>query len=275
MTEKKLLISVAHCLNEPWLSIFSEGSRATWLNTKMPSNFQLIHFHGLKLSKFWNSWDVLHEKIRWKNRWVAAPLRWFDQVLALPFLSTIPSVKPSKLLETFNLSLEINCKDTYQFLRWKDIAILDYFVNRTNADFLFMTTNNSYVNFDKLSYLLRSLPSDSFYGGVVAYEGARFAAGNNRFLSRDVAELILRNRRKFPAGEIEDVAMGKIVTKLGFSFKPLNSLVLQSLHDLEVASDEDLLRNYHFRVKSGSLTSRNDVSIMLKLHSRLKGLKSL
>lgn len=275
MTDRKVLISVVHSLKEPWLSIFCDGSQATWLMTSMPSEFQLIHFHGLKLSKFWDKWDEVHERIRWKNRWVAAPLRWFDQVVAFPFLRIIPPVKPSKALDTRDLCFEINCKDTYQFIRWKDIAILDYFVNKTNANYLFMTTNNSYVNFTELNRLVKSLPSDSFYGGVVAYEGAKFAAGNNRFLSRDVAESILLNRWKFPAGDIEDVAMGKIAARLGFSFKPLKSLVLQSLHDLDAASDEELLHNFHFRVKSGSLTSRNDVSIMLKLHSRLNGLKSL
>lgn len=274
MTEKKLLISVVHCLREPWLSIFRDGTQATWLNTKMPNDFQLIHFHGLKVSTLWSWWDALHEKIRWKNRWVAAPLRWFDCAIAFPFLSTIPSMKPSKDLKTSDLSFEINCKDTYQFLRWKDIAILNYFVNRTDADYLFMTTNNSYVNFDALNHLVKSLPSDSFYGGVVAYEGAMFAAGNNRFLSRDVAESILRNMRKFPAGDIEDVAMGKIVTKLGFSFRPLNSLILKSLTDVAETSSDELLRNFHFRVKSGTFISRNDVSIMLKLHSRLNELKS-
>ncbi len=273
MTNKNLMISVVHSLKEPWLSIFREGSQATWLTSPKPGEFQLIHFHGSRLSIFWDKWDSLHEKIRWKNRWVAAPLRWFDQAVALPFLGIIPTLKPSKALDTADLCFEINCKDTYQFLRWKDLAILDYFVNRTNADYLFMTTNNSYVNFAELNHLVNSLPSDSFYGGVVAYEGAKFAAGNNRFLSRDVAESILNSKWKFPAGDIEDVAMGKIATKLGFTFTPLKSLVLQSLHELDLTSDEDLLHNFHYRVKSGSLTSRNDVSIMLKLHSRLNGLK--
>jgi hypothetical protein len=275
MPERRVLISVAHSLKEPWQSIFREGSQATWLTTSMPSEFQLIHFHGLRLSMFWDKWDALHEKIRWKNRWVAAPLRWFDQVVAFPFLGIIPSLTPSNELGTPGLCFEINCKDTYQFLRWKDIAILHYFVNRTSADYLFMTTNNSYVNFAELNNLVKSLPADAFYGGVVAYEGAKFAAGNNRFLSRDVAQSILGSKWKFPAGDIEDVAMGKIVTKLGFSFTPLKSLVLQSIHDLDIASDEELINNFHFRVKSGLITSRNDVSIMLKLHSRLKGLRSL
>jgi hypothetical protein len=275
MADKQLLISVAHSLKEPWLTIFREGSQNTWLQSPLPSEFKLVHFHGLKLSNFWNIWDAIHEKVRWKNRWVAAPLRWFDLLVAFPFLNLIPSVKPSSALENTNPCFEINCKDTYQFLRWKDLAILKYFIENTRADYIFMTTNNSYVDFVELSHLVDSFPADSFYGGVVPYNGANFAAGNNRFLSRDVAELILRNRREFSAGDIEDVALGKIATDLGFSFQPLKSLVLQSLQELESTSDEELLDNFHFRVKSGPLTSRNDVSIMLKLHSRLNGLRAI
>ena len=275
MTNQRVLISVTHSLKEPWLTIFRDGSAVTWIETELPLGFELAHFHGLKLSKFWTYWDSTHEKIRWKNRWVAAPLRWFDELVAFPFLSTIPSMKPSGAIENTDSCFEISCKDAYQFLRWKDLAILQYFVHSTSADYIFMTTNNSYLNFAELSHFVNSLPPDSFYGGVAPYEGANFAAGNNRFLSRDVAVLILRNRRGFSAGDIEDVALGKIVTSLGYSFQPLKSLVLQSLQDLESASDEDLLDNFHFRVKSGPLTSRNDVSIMLKLHSRLNGLRPI
>jgi hypothetical protein len=34
-----------------------------------------------------------------------------------------------------------------------------------------------------------------------------------------------------------------------------------------------LMANYHFRVKSGSLNSRNDVEIMLALHNRIRAVK--
>ncbi len=275
MTKQKVLISVAHSLKEPWFSIFRDGSAVTWIETELPHGFDLVHFHGLKLSRFWTSWDSWHEKIRWTNRWVAAPLRWFDLLLGFPFLNYIPPVDTSSELTTKNLSLRVKCKDVYQFLRWKDLAVLEYFVNQTSADYLFMTTNNSYVNFNKLNSLIETLPSLSFYGGVKAYEGATFAAGNNRILSRDVAIAILKNRRSFSSGYIEDVAMGVLATKLGFKFQELRSLVVGSLAQLDETSDNDLSSNFHFRVKSGSITSRNDVEIMLKLHKRLLVLEAL
>jgi len=275
MTNQRVLISVVHSLKEPWLSIFRDGSAVTWIKSELPLGFEIVHFHGLKLSKFWTYWDSTHEKIRWKNRWVAAPLRWFDLILGFPFLNSVPSLETSTELSTFHLSLQVNCKDVYQFLRWKDLAVLDYFVNQDTADYLFMTTNNSYVNFSKLGSVIKTLPQHSLYGGVKAYDGATFAAGNNRILSRDVAIAILKHRRSFSAGYIEDVAMGALAKKLGIKFHELQSLVVESIDQLNDATDTELLSNFHFRVKSGSLSSRNDVEIMLNLHKRLLVLEAL
>ncbi len=275
MTKQSVFISVSHSLKEPWLGIFRDGSAVTWLESELPLGFELAHFHGLKLSKFWNSWDSTHERIRWKNRWVAAPLRWFDLLVGLLFLNHIPSTKISTQLKTEHLSVEVNCKDLYQFLRWKDLAILEYFVYRTDANFLFMTTNNSYINFTKLQSLIQSLPLNSLYGGVIPYKGATFAAGNNRILSRDVAIKMLNKRWYFSAGYIEDVAMGALARRLGIEFQGLKSLILESPQHLDETSDDELLSNFHFRVKSGSLSSRNDVQIMLKLHERLLALEAL
>ena len=275
MSPQTVLISVAHSLKEPWLSIFQDGSETTWIDQELPAGFELVHFHGLRLSKFWNSWDSIHEGIRWKNRWVASPLRWFDLLLGFPFLGHIPSTQSSAQLKTKQSSVEINCKDVYQFLRWKDLAVLNYFINNSDANYLFMTTNNSYVNFVKLESVIKNLSPNQLYGGVIAYEGATFAAGNNRILSRDVANQMLNNRRSFSAGYIEDVAMGLLASKLGIDFQELKSLVLGSLAQLEETTDDELQANFHFRVKSGSLTSRNDVEIMLRLHERLLSLGAL
>ena len=273
MTDPKLLISVQHCLKEPWLSIFQDGSQVTWNSMKLPPGMDIVHFHGQQLSKFWDIWDSVHEKIRWSNRWLAGPLRWFDMLIGFIFLDKIPSVHVSNQLKINQTVMEVHCKDTYQFLRWKDLAILKHFVEETVADYLFMTTNNSYIDFDALGSLIKTLPKSSLYAGVKAYDGATFAAGNNRILSRDVAVAMLKNRRSFSAGYIEDVAMGRLATKLGVNFQELGSLVLGTLEELQATNDATLMANYHFRVKSGSLNSRNDVEIMLALHNRIRAVK--
>jgi hypothetical protein len=49
---------------------------------------------------------------------------------------------------------------------------------------------------------------------------------------------------------------------------------ISSLEQLKSIPDKKLLEHYHFRLKSGDLKNRNDIAIMLALHTRLKTLSS-
>ena len=269
MPAKIILVSVVHALQEPWTTIFRTGSETTWLNSNIPDEFHLVHFHGLPLKRFGSLWDRIHERFRWKNRWCAAPLAWLDTLIGSPLLLFIPEIRPSNKLHSAFPAFEVCFPDTYQFLRWKDLAVLKYFLEQTSCDYIYMTTNNSYLNFNNLKRLVEDLPLASFYGGAKAYDGAEFAAGNSRLISRDVAQLIIKNRRDFSLGLIEDSAMGKLVKSLNIDFVPLPSLITESPESLVQISDSELKRHFHFRVKSGALNSRNDVQIMTSLHKRL------
>jgi len=272
MAAKTILVSVVHALQEPWITIFRTGSEATWLDSKIPDEIHIVHFHGLPLKKFGSIWDRIHEGVRWKNRWCAAPLAWMDTFIGYPLLSFIPKIRSSNKLHSTLPAFEVCFPDTYQFLRWKDLAVLKYFLEQTNCDYIYMTTNNSYLNFNNLKRLVDSLAFTTFYGGAKAYDGAEFAAGNSRLISRDVAQLIVKHRRAFSLGLIEDSGMGKLVKSLNIVFVPLPSLIVESLENLMQISDSELKQHFHFRVKSGALNSRNDVQIMTSLHGRLVNL---
>lgn len=269
MPAKTILVSVVHAIQEPWTTIFRTGSETTWLNSNIPDEFHLVHFHGLPLNTFGSLWDRIHERLRWKNRWCAAPLAWLDTLIGYPLLLFIPKIRPSNKLHSSFPAFEVWFPDTYQFLRWKDLAMLKYFLEQTSCDYIYMTTNNSYLSFDNLKRLANDLPLGKFYGGAKAYDGAEFAAGNSRLISRDVAQLIVKNRKVFSLGLIEDSAMGKLVKSLNIDFVPLPSLIVDSPESLVQISESELKRHFHFRVKSGALNSRNDVQIMTSLHKRL------
>lgn len=269
MGEKTVFIAVGHALREPWITIFRSGSEKTWLTSTMPKEFELVHFHGLPLKTLGSFWDRLHEHLRWKNRWFAAPLAWMDTLVGYPILLFIPKIRLSLKLQTTLPAFEVCFPDSYQFLRWKGLAILKYFLEQTQSDYLFITTNNSYVNFNNLKKLVSELPLTEFYGGAKAYDGAEFAAGNSRLISRDVAQLIIKNRGDFSLGLIEDSAMGKLIKSLNLEFTPLPTLIIETTERLPQISDQELKQHFHFRVKSGLMTSRNDVQIMTSLHERL------
>jgi hypothetical protein len=121
--------------------------------------------------------------------------------------------------------------------------------------------------------MISALPKAGLYAGVKAYEGANFAAGNNRLISRDVAIAILKNRIYFDCGMIEDAAMGRLVNRLGFPFRQLPSLNITTLGQLESSQDSIFENHFHIRVKSGSFLQRNDVEIMKQVHSRITNMK--
>jgi hypothetical protein len=79
-------------------------------------------------------------------------------------------------------------------------------------------------------------------------------------------------KRLWPAGTIEDVALGKLLAKSGIepSFIPLNNI--STLEELELKTDEFLNGNYHFRLKAGPSSQRRDSEIMKALHTRLRGI---
>jgi len=272
MYEKRVLIAVGHALQEPWTTIFRSGSEKTWLTSDIPKEFELVHVHGLPLKTFGSFWDRMHEYLRWKNRWFAAPVAWMDTLIGLPFSSFVPKIRVSSKFHSTFPAYEVCFPDSYQFGRWKVLGVLKYFLEKTKCDYIFMTTNNSYLNFNNLEKLVSVLPLTKFYGGAKAYDGAEFAAGNNCLISRDVAHLIMKSRRNFSIGLIADSAMGKLVKSLDLDFIPLPSLIVESPERLVQISDLELKYHFHFRVKSGSMTSRNDVQIMTSLHRRLVSL---
>jgi hypothetical protein len=273
MPEKTILISVGHALQEPWTTIFRLGSEKTWLTTDIPKEFELVHFHGLPLKTFGALWDRIHERLRWKNRWFARPLAWMDTLIGLPISSYIPKTRVSNKFHSTYPVFEVCFPDSYQFGRWKVLAILNYFLDQTQYDYIYMITNNSYLNFSNLKNLVTDLPQTTFYGGTKAYEGAEFAAGNNCLISRDVAHLIVKNRRKFSLGLIADSAMGKLLKSLNVDFIPLPSLIVDRPESLEQITDHEIKQHFHFRVKSGPITARKDVQIMNSLHQRLTNLE--
>jgi hypothetical protein len=273
MNEKRILVAVGHALQEPWTTIFRLGSEKTWLTSNIPKEFEIAHFHGLPLKTFGSFWDRVHEHLRWKNRWFATPLAWMDTLISYPAVSFVPKIRVSGKFHSTYPAFEICFPDSYQFGRWKVLAVLKYFLEQTECDYIYLITNNSYLNFSNLKNLVSDLPQTAFYGGSKAYDGAEFAAGNNCLISRDVARLILKNRRGFPLGLIADSAMGKLVKSLNIEFIPLPSLIVDSPERLAQISDLELKKHFHFRVKSGPMTLRKDVQIMSSLHRRLVNLE--
>ena len=265
-----VVCAITHGLYEPFTDILHKGQVPTWLSIPKPAGFKVIHFHGKSASTVLSAYDKLHEKIRWTNRWVATPLRWWDEILGLPIRSYIPRTTESQHLKLLDQSVQIQFLDIYATMKWKDLAILDHFYRKTDADYLFMTTTSSYIRPLKLLEILNSLPTYGLYAGAVAYQGAKFAAGNNRLFSRDVVKRILQERRSLQCGVIEDLALGNLCIALGIRLIELPKMNICSLEELDSIRDQELQKQFHFRLTSGTRRNRQDVKIMNRLHNRIR-----
>ncbi len=272
MTQVRILCAVTHGLYAPWNEILLDGQSRTWLSDAMPENFQVVHFHASPLGKFGVWLDSRHEALRWTNRYIANVQRGIDNVLLKPFNSYMPTYKSSDLLNLSQKSVQINFMDSYLTMKWKDLGTLQYFLSETNSDYLFMTTTSSYIRPKKLLEIVNSFDEKVDYAGAVHYEGANFAAGNNRLISRELAQALIYDRKKWDPGTIEDVALGNLVRKLGYKLMRLPHVNISSLRQLRELSDSDLLENYHFRLKFYDGTERGDTLLMHLLHSRLSSL---
>jgi hypothetical protein len=273
-TSAKVLCAISHGLYEPWLSILREGQQPTWLSIKFPENFKVLHYHGTPVRPFVQHMDRLHEKIRWKNRYVASLLCFFDNLVLAPLLYFIPKNQQSKMLPSVGKVIHIKFPDTYLTYRWKFLSLLNYFVYETNSDFLFVTSTASYVQPDQVIKFVNRIPDTSTYAGAEPYEGAGFISGSNRIISREIALQVLQTRRRWKPGVIEDIEFTRLIVANGNKLMTFPIVNIDSISKLSKTPDALIKNNYHFRLKSLEGTNRNDISIMKLLHQRVLQLQN-
>lgn len=268
----KVLCLISHGVYKPWIQILHDGQEVTWLSDPMPDNFKVVHFHGTPVGRLGQKIDELHEKIRWSTRLKATILRYLDLIIGFPFRAYVPSVSSSKILEANHDVLHIHQPDIYATYKWKEVGIFAYVLRNFDFDYVFTTTSSSYIIPQTLLQLLEDKPKSSYYGGMIPYSGADFASGSNRVFSRDVIELIVRERRNISCGLIEDVSIAKLLRDNGILPDSLYGLNLEGEKQVDDLTRKDITKNYHFRLKSGTLQNRQDVKLFKRLHNSIKNL---
>lgn len=266
---KSLMCVVVHGVYKPWTDITEIGQEQTWLSTERDARISVFHAYGNPVGRLGKAFDAAHERIRFSGRWPHLLLNFFDWFIALPFLTFIPQVRESRLISNHDSQLQVNFPDVYCTHRWKELAILNHFVNFSNHDFLFMTTSSSYLRLNRLLQLVDSSHESIIYAGSIPNVSGRFASGANRLISREAAVIILRNRLKWSPRWLGDYGLGRLCESLGMYCQELMTLNIDSIAGVNALSIEQLEQNHHFRLKSGDLKNRNDIEIMRLLHSRV------
>lgn len=266
----RVLCIIGHGLYEPWSSILRCGQEVTWLARDLPHGFGVLHSHGIPVSESVLRVSDFHDNLRWKGPFISAGLRGFDSVVTLPLFGYQPKVRKSQRLHLRHDAIEVQMWDVPLLIRWKIRATLRFALENIDFDFVFMTTTSSYIYPNRLMDIVSGLPHRQYVGGAVIYPGANFAPGSNRLLSRDVVEDFLNDFWAQPASNLEDVSMSKSLKRLGYSISPLPHMSITSPEAVDTLDVNRAHPHYHYRVKSGPLNQRKDVSIMHKLDRKLE-----
>jgi hypothetical protein len=160
--------------------------------------------------------------------------------------------------------LTLPVPDDFAHIGEKTIACFEYVLENREFDLVFRTNCSSYVDLTNLSrYVVEHAPKHGFYAGRPStQEGVPFASGSGYFLSRDLVELVVREREAWDHALLDDVALGRLLSKEGRL--PVATPRIDYASPREV-TDVDVSQ-FHFRCKTSSRARLDDVEVMLRLH---------
>jgi hypothetical protein len=265
---KKVLCAVSHANQDPWMDIWQSGQIPTWQTWKDSEDFKIINFFGRKPNRCTRTFDRIHEAMRWSNRYLAGALRVIDGFFFWPLVYFDPKLRRDDNYASEHSTYTVNFIDTFVTYRWKILSLIQYFLEETEFDYLYVTSSSSYIRPKVLIDFVDSLPDTKVYLGPLPYEGADFVSGSSRLISRDVAELLWKHRRDFQFSLIEDKAMAKLLHELNVHPSFVNLVNITSVQEANEFEVEDFKKNYHFRLKTIVEGARADVQVMRALHAK-------
>jgi hypothetical protein len=160
--------------------------------------------------------------------------------------------------------LTLPVPDDFAHIGEKTIACFEYLLENREFDLVFRTNCSSYVDLMNLSrYVAAHAQARGFYAGTPStHGGVTFASGSGYFLSRDLVELVVRERDAWNHALLDDVALGLLLSTAGHT--PVAVPRIDYSTPREVV-DVDVSQ-FHFRCKTPSRARLDDVEILLRLH---------
>ena len=125
---------------------------------------------------------------------------------------------------------------------------------------------SSYLNLVGLQQFIEDKPRDFFYGGAIGnHQGINFASGCGYFISRDLVNQVLEKRELWDHNLIDDVALGKLLTRdLNVDIHDVKRMDLDS-PDLDLDQINDNQSDiFHYRCKASN--PNTTIKIMGAVH---------
>lgn len=252
---------------EPWKSIYEKGQLPTWIKSS-PASIEIVNIYGDRPNKLVRALDRTHEKLRW-SKLLQGPIHVLDRYLN-KYLRKKTNPTWSKKIDEHVTSLHVKVTSMLLTLPIVELVLFKYFLNRTKADFLYISNASSYINLVKLEELIQAFPTYKVYGGTTdTFDDIHFQSGANRILSRDIVENLVLNFSLWDFSYIEDVSMGKLLLDEEKNSVLIPRQIFSTKEQIDLADIVEMRNNVQFRLKSGNLNSRNDIELMHFLHEKL------
>lgn len=160
-------------------------------------------------------------------------------------------------------TLTMRGRERYETILAKTVDALAFFLPRAPYTHVVRTNLSSVWDFGELVTYLNSQPSQRFYGGIELKEGC--ASGAGILLSRDVAELLVQNRRTLLSiGTIDDVDIGRFLRQVGIPLTISRRVDFLSLSQYEGGRDYIPPGTFHYRVKHPHAGGRMEEPEMMR-----------
>lgn len=270
----KIMVVILHSEQYPWSSIIREGQFNTWVNCIDHEFIEVFYCFSKPPRKLIQILDETNELFRWKLGAVFSSIRnILNKIVARPFQSFIPKI----VEENFNGApkgvkrLRIKFPDMYLTARWRQIAVMQFFLNQQRCEHLLFVTSATYLNTERLREVIRKLSNEYIYAGPVFGnpKEKQFVSGAHMLFNRKSVEILLRNRKFVPVELLNDLGMGVAFARLGIRPQRLVTMNLSDSDQLNRIKQKDLETYHHFRLKSFKNGKRNDVKLFHELHGRL------
>ena len=267
MTSKtSLIIALTQGKSEPWESIWLDGQWPTWVS-RYKDEVEIVNTSGVKMGRLWKSYDKLHEHVRYSKEYGL----WQGRLdyLFIPWLSrNIP--KSLELTPSLIREIEVQTNSSYVFGGRRLLGLIDWFLRKTNYEYMFITTTSSLINVNQLIKEIQGLEYGIpiYAGHLLGESPEKFVTGAGQLINRETAKLVVSKFREYPHQMLNDVALGCLLRNKGVIPIDIPWIWCKSVDEILELSDERLSRTMHFRCKTLS-QPRMDSEIMLMLHQKL------
>lgn len=257
----KIVFLIIATERKPWSKILRNGPEATWLR-KLPENvkvFKIFSDGSQGSSSYQNQTEVTNSYLLQIDN---------------PNLSNTTVVADGNRLVFPGVSGWAGILQT-------TISALSYVNSNFEFDYVIRTNVSSYWNLQRLLEMLDRAPRNDLYMGVIGKSyipkldaELEFISGAGIILSKDIVELILKNREQIESNFIDDIALGILARNLNVKITDAKRKNIGEISRLICIPLHQLSQEYHFRLRSDfnllGFRRRKDVYLMKILHFRLR-----